>query len=181
MNVYIGFHDSPSNHWDISLIYNHLATGWQQRNTFVSYVSGGNACCRHKDGDKEAGGWSQEAHCTDEWVRIRPLLAEPPRQNRAETPSQNARHHRHSSEDVTAQGAEAALLKLCCDFTGNETDDRWHKSKVTLHLSMGLQGSFSHGFWSPWKTWALDRKAGVQKPSAPTRKAVAVTPSVDHT
>lgn len=148
---------------------------------YISYVSGGNACWRHKDGDKKAGRWSQQAHCTDEWVRIWPLFAEPPRQSRAETPSQNARHHRHSTEDVTVQGAETVWLKLCWDFQGNYMNERWCKSKVMLHLSMWLQGSLSHGCWSPWKTWALDRKAGVQKPSAPTRKAVAVTPSVDHT
>lgn len=53
--------------------------------------------------------------------------------------------------------------------------------ELGCHLSEVSHGSFEHGFLMPIITWALDKNVGVQKASAPVTKAMAVTPSEDHT
>ena len=55
------------------------------------------------------------------------------------------------------------------------------KSRDVPHLSWLLHGSRKQGRSSPCTTRASNRNLGAQKPRAPVTKAMAVTPSVDHT
>ena len=94
-------------------------------------------------------------------------------QGRAISPTHVA--HSFSPKGVSSNGSTLAFIRQCLRPVSGT-------SEVSLtHLSEVSHGSATQGCRLPWATWALLRKVGAQKASAPVTNDMDVMPRDDHT